>query len=157
MRVYLDTHIIDWLLARPEEYHAVVAALDSGALQAVIAVEVESEIELAPEPKRTALENLLQSSAIEFAPTHYPILDDIAILDRMIPATDDTVELYDQLAAMAGVKKRDPAHIVNAVGEECTAFVTEDNGILKKRAAIEHLARIEIITPEELLSRLAAA
>jgi hypothetical protein len=98
-------------------------------LQAVIAVEVESEIELAPEPKRTALENLLLSSAIEFAPTHYPILDDTAIPDRMIPATDDTVELFDRLAAMPGVKNRDPAHIVNAAGEGCTAFVTEDHKI----------------------------
>jgi hypothetical protein len=155
MRVYLDTHIIDWLLARPKEYRAMVAALDSGALEAVIAVEVEGEIGDAPEPKRTALESLLRSPAIESAPTHYPILGDTAILDRMIPATDHTVELYNRLAAMPGVKNRDPAHIVNAAGEGCTAFVTEDHKILNKRTVVEGLARIEIITPEELLARLA--
>jgi predicted nucleic acid-binding protein len=156
MRVYLDTNIIDWLLARPEEYGALLAALNGGALEAVITVEVEDEIGDTPEPKRASLEKLLNASVIESAPTHYPILDDTAIPDRMIPATDGTVELYGRLAALPGVKNRDPAHIVNAAQKGCTALVTEDRGILRKRAVIESLAKIEIITPAELLARLAS-
>jgi predicted nucleic acid-binding protein len=157
MRVYLDTHIIDWLLARPEEYGTFIAALEGKALEAVISVEVDYEIDSAPEPQRSALMNLIRSSAIEGAPTYYGIWGETAIPDRMIPASEETIALHDQLAALPGVKNRDPAHIVNAVAEGCTVLVTLDKGMLKKGIAIEDLAGIEIITPDELLARLAAA
>jgi hypothetical protein len=111
----------------------------------------------APEPQRSALVNLIRSSAIEGAPTYYAIWGETAIPDRMIPASEETIGLHYQLAALPGVKKRDPAHIVNAVGTGCTALVTLDKGMLKKRTAIKDLAGIEIITPDALLARLAAA
>jgi hypothetical protein len=38
VRVYIDTNIIDWLLARPDEFAAFVAALDGKLLEAVNAV-----------------------------------------------------------------------------------------------------------------------
>jgi hypothetical protein len=69
----------------------------------------------------------------------------------MIPASEETIELYDQVAALAAVNNQDPTHILNAPAEGCTALVTLDKGMLKKRAAITNLAKIEIITPENRL------
>jgi len=79
MRVSLDTHIVDWPLARPEEYRTFIAALEGKALESLISVEVEYEIDSALEPRRSALVNLIRSSATERTLTYYAIWSETAI------------------------------------------------------------------------------
>jgi len=70
-----------------------------------------------------------------------------------MPASPEAAVIHRRLRSL-GVKGLDAVHLTEATLAGASAFVTNDQGLLKKRLKIKTATGVEAVTPEDVLSRM---
>jgi predicted nucleic acid-binding protein len=155
MKIFLDTCVFDWIIdnTRGQE---LLDKIKAGVVEPIVFSEVSKEIHDVPEAKAQRREQLLALLRPFFPvrPTHVAV----AGLARSGAARSAPVRaegLREELKTL-GLHKLDVIHLMNAHFERCPVFVTLDKeDILRRKDVLQRLLGLEILTPEQLLVRLA--
>ena len=155
MKVFLDTCVFDWIIdnTRGQE---LLDEIKAGVIEPTVFPEVSKEIQDVPETKAQRREELLATLRPFFPvrPTHVAVSG----LARSGVARSAPVRaegLREELKAL-GLRKLDVIHLMNAHFDRCPVFVTLDKeDILRRKGVLERLLGLEILTPEQILVRLA--
>jgi hypothetical protein len=166
MKVYLDACAIDWLLddSRSADF---LALIRKRRLKAFVSGDVVAEIASTPFTKgdrRLKLLGIVFGGVLRLMPTQIPILggrqqSGSAPMRRRsmiwsIPAPPRATTLLAHLRHL-GIRKLDAVHLIEAELSGATAFVTTDtNNLLRRRAKIRTVIRVDVMPPEEVLHRL---
>jgi len=143
----LDSNVLDWIVD-DERGSDFMDLVERGAVSAVVAADNAHEIHRIPDgkaEKRDRLRALLKDHFFPLAPTHVPIMG-IARFSLARFATPHVMSLREQLKEV-GIVGLDSNHLINASREKCEAFLTLDNGILRKAVEIRRILAVECLDP----------
>ena len=164
-RAYLDACTIDWLLDDPQSVDF-LALIKEGQLEAFVGGDVVAEIASTPSAKRDRrlkLMGIVFGGVLKLTPTQIPILrgrppsGNVPLRRRSmawsIPVPPQATVLLAKLRRL-GMRKLDAVHLIEAELGRATAFVTTDKeDFLLKRVKIKTVTRVDIMSPEDLLSQ----
>ena len=151
-KVFFDGNVFDWFLdtAQVEALTWLVERM-----HVITSPEVAFEIRNTPALDRRADLEALLALCFPLVPTRLPRAGMArAGLARM--ATPAGEALHTKLAALQGVNKLDPTHLLNCAAEHCDVFVTGDRRTLNKTEMLETLCGFSVRHPEAFLAECRA-
>lgn len=166
MMVYLDACAMDWVLDNPRSPDF-AALIREKQVTAFVSGDVVAEIASTPLTKgdrRLKLLGIAFGGLLRLVPTRIPIVGGrppsahAPIRRRSMvwstPAPPQAAVLLQRLRSLR-IRRLDGVHLVEAALAGADAFVTTDEGdLLNKRASIMAVTGVDVMRPEEVLSRL---
>ena len=143
-KAFFDSNAFDWFL---DNGQGDALALIATRVCVVTGPEVAFEIRNTPNLDRRADLEAQLALCFPLVPTRLPRAG-MARSGLARVATPAGETLHAKLAALPGVRKLDPTHLLNCAAEHCDVFVTDDRKILNKSEILEPLCGFLVRHPE---------